>query len=292
MLKTDIVNRGSKNVIFTAMQDTYAWDLKSKDVGPDPFYERNLNDLISYQKKYAEAVGADYRYYHGDLVSFVKEKLPGIIDLRLFIQYYDFARYIIMHELSLAYDKILYIDSDIVPITKKSIFDEITEQDSFYTHWFYLETCPFFDEMQTYLKFLKPKNFIYKGHTNCGVLAARGVAIKKMFDTSFDKMMEFFKTIDSNYEPEHVIYVGFEHLFMYLKGTDQINFNLRNFNEQNRWNVYAMKGFCDPLEDILIKLKKNKKHEGFLHFCGGEAKKWYEEQKDNINELIKETFGE
>lgn len=290
MIESDKVTRGSDKVIFTVMQKNNAWKLSNSKAKLNQFYRKNLNDVLNFQRRYAETVGADYHFYHGDLVSFVKKRFPAIHNFKLFVQYYDFARYIIMDELcDERYKKVLYIDSDIVPVTKESIFDYINDENTFYTHWFHEETCPFFKEMQQYIRYIKPGNYIYRGHTNTGVLGSRGYAVRTFFRQHFDEMMKFYKTIDSHYHPEHIMYIGFEHFFMYLVGTNQLQIKLKTFPPRG-WNVYAMDGFCPQIKELMD--KKHLNAYKFLHFCGDEAKKWYETQKEDLFKLIDYKMGD
>jgi len=280
--------RNSKNVIFSFIQHSDAWKLSTKNT-VDQFYLRNLNEILRIHKRYAKVIDADYYFFHGNIVKYVKRKIPNLKNFRLFIQYYDLARYLFMSELCKEYDKVLYIDTDIIPITRDTLFDEMDSEDAVYLHKIPLfdgPNCPFYKEMKTYNKILKDKTYKYNGHTNHGVLGGTGDGPASFIRNHADKIIQFTKKIDDTFEEELVVYIGIEHYYMYMMGTAGVDFNLKYFKGQG-WNCYVLNNEFPKLSSL-----KNMKSYRFLHFCGGEAKKFFEKKKKAIRNLVKHKIGD
>ncbi|MHA1817075.1 MAG: hypothetical protein ACTSX1_13825 [Candidatus Heimdallarchaeaceae archaeon] len=286
--------RQSKNCIFTMMQDNDAWKLSTgNDV--DSFYTNNVDEIVSMQRKYAETIGVNYHFYRGDIVGFVKSRIPNLPELRLFVQYYDIARYLLLDILcSYDYDKALYLDTDIIPITDRSLFPEIQENNSLYIHGIPKEDgllyCDFHNQMDEFNKTLKDESYEYNGNVNHGVMGCRGNGARTFLKNHTDEIIKFTEIIDSAFETEYHVYIGLEHYYCYMMGTREpsdYQFNL-NFFKEKGWNIYVLDHKFPKLSDLY------EGHHGYklLHFCGGEAKKFYEKNKDKIRKLVKSTIGE
>lgn len=283
--------RGSKNVIFTFMQNNDAWKLSNSDT-KDSFYGRHIDELTSMQKQYAKTVGADYYFYQGDVVEFVKSKIPNLIDLRMFIQYYDLAKYLLMDDLLKEYDKAAYLDTDIIPITSDCIFDEMTHKDTVYMgeiDEISGKECPFYEEMQNYNKILQDESYKYSGHVNHGVIGGTGKGPGNFIRNNTEKIIKFIKTIDSSFQEGFLVYIGLEHFYVHMLGTvgfSNLNFNLRYFIGYG-WNFYPLAPAFQGFDDI-----KYNKHFRFIHAAGSEAKKWYEDNIEVIRDIVKYHVGE
>ena len=294
MIKLDTVTRGSKNVVFSFIQQNDAWQLTGENI-TDPFYTENSSEIIKIQKQYAKIVNADYYFFKGNVVEYVKSKIPNLIKLRLFVQYYDLARYLFMAELCKKYDKVLYIDTDIIPVTNDSIFDEVQDENTLYIGKImteYGKDCPFYGEMENYNKILKDKTYKYNGHVNHGVIVSSGNAAASFIENHIDKLMTFTKTIDKEFFEEDVIYIGIEHYYMYMLGTTDFNklgFNLRYFREEG-WNVYSLSDDFPGFTKIYN--GESKYPYRFIHFCGSEAKEAYKKEKPELKKLIEKRIGE
>jgi len=280
--------RNSKNVIFSFIQHNNAWKLSTKGT-IDQFYLHNLNEIMRIHKQYAKVIDADYYFFQGNIVKYVKTKIPNFINFRLFIQYYDLARYLFMSELCKEYDRVLYIDTDIIPITRDSLFDQMDNEDTVYINEipiFAGPDCPFYAEMENYNKILKDKTYKYNGHTNHGVIGGTGDGPSSFIRNHADKLIQFTKTIDTAFEKEFEVYIGIEHYFMYMLGTTGADFNLKYF-EGLGWNVYALFHKLPTFSKL-----KDEKNFRFIHFCGGKAKKFYEKNKKAMRKLVKYKIGE
>ena len=80
--------------------------------------------LISVQKRYAESIGVEYRFVgYGTHYAHFKdwfEDKPWISEYDII----NFYKHWLMVEYSKSYDQILYLDFDVVPLTKSNVFDE------------------------------------------------------------------------------------------------------------------------------------------------------------------------
>ena len=279
--------------MFTMMQDNDAWRLATgNDV--DPFYTNNVDEIVRMQRKYAETIGVNYHFYRGDLVEFVNSRIPNLPQFRLFVQYYDIARYLLLDILcSYDYDKALYLDTDMIPITNQSLFPEIQEKNSIYIHYIPREEgllhCDFHNQMDEFNQTLKDESYKYNGNVNHGVMGCTGNAARTFLKNNTDELVNFIETIDAAYETGYHIYIGLEHYYCYMMGTrepSQYGFNL-NFFKETGWNCYVLHERFPPLSVL-----HDKQSYRFLHFCGGEAKKFYEKNKHEIRKLVKSKIGE
>lgn len=270
------------NVIFSMMQNNDAWTYVEDEQEPTNFYSRNVKDLVAMQRQYAKVIGADYYHFNDiDMVEYVKENIP-VTNMTMFVQYYEFARFIKMNELSKKYDKVVYLDVDIIPVTTTSIFDKMNSSDTFYTTWFHLKTCPFYYEMETFIEGLKDTKYKYRGHTNTGVMGVMGNTIQDFFDKCLSEINDFIDGVSSFYDS----YIGFEHFFMYLEGRKLLNIKMQDFGKY-AWNLY---GLADEFESRFSNIDELRAK--FIHFCGVEAKKLFEKEKELISEIVRNRIGD
>lgn len=84
----------------------------------------NYNNIIVAQKEYANAINADYRLYEYDDLY---KRFSTLFQLQYTeISEYDivnFYKHYLMYELTKEYNEICYLDFDVIPNTKESIFD-------------------------------------------------------------------------------------------------------------------------------------------------------------------------
>ena len=81
-------------------------------------FNNNLNWLLDKQKKYAELCEADYLHfvYDDKYIEFSKQFGPEVSE-------YNIINFYKMHLLyQLNYDEILYLDIDVIPVTKYNFF--------------------------------------------------------------------------------------------------------------------------------------------------------------------------
>lgn len=81
--------------------------------------------LLDKQKQYAESIGVDFKHYtydqkYIDLRKWYNDNYPFITEYNIV----NFYKIHLMYELAEQYDEILYMDLDVLPITKHSFFDE------------------------------------------------------------------------------------------------------------------------------------------------------------------------
>ena len=265
-------HRKTNNVIFSLFQANDAWSFLRDPQTPYDFYGENLDFLIKSQVKYAEIIGADYYHFRDNFVSLIKRSLPKLTKMKMFVQYYEMARVLIMDQLSRQYNKVLYIDMDVVPIKRESFFEMMKVKNSLYMLWFKDTNCPFYLQMKHYQKGIKDLKYKYRGHTNTGVFASTGDAAKNFLGTieSISKFIE-------DATPYGFGYVGLEHIFMYQMGKNEKAYRIVKLN--SRWST-SMHDRAVPFEKLI---------EGdFLHFCGIEGKKCFKEHRDRIIKLSEE----
>ena len=98
----------SKKIIFSIWSDLTE-EHKSVPQWKKDSLSQFKNDLINVQKKYADQCNADYFLF--------KAKSKNYIDVQ-------FDKILKFEELTKTYDKVVYFDLDVIPITKKNIFNE------------------------------------------------------------------------------------------------------------------------------------------------------------------------
>jgi len=98
----------SKKIIFSIWSDLTE-EHKSVPQWKKDSLSKFKNQLINVQKKYADQCNADYFLF--------KAKSKNYIDVQ-------FDKILKFEELTKTYDKVVYFDLDVIPITKKNIFNE------------------------------------------------------------------------------------------------------------------------------------------------------------------------
>ena len=265
-------HRKTNNVIFSLFQANDAWSFLRDPQTPYDFYGENLDFLIKSQVKYAEIVGADYYHFRDDFVSLIKHSLPKLTKMKMFVQYYEMARVLIMDQLSRHYNKVLYLDLDVVPIKRESFFEMMKVKNSLYMLWFKDTNCPFYLQMKKYQEGIKDPEYKYKGHTNTGIFASTENGAKNFLGT-IKEISKFIKAAT----PYGFGYVGLEHIFMYQMGKNETSYRIIELDP--RWST-AMHDHAVPFEKLI---------EGnFLHFCGIEGKKRFKNYRRRIMKMSEE----
>jgi len=83
-------------------------------------FNRNLPWLLDMQKRYAEICGAEYRHFTfgDDFIEYSKQFGPEISEYNII----NFYKMYLLYQLD--YDEILYLDLDVIPVTKLNFFEE------------------------------------------------------------------------------------------------------------------------------------------------------------------------
>ncbi|MEC7128480.1 MAG: hypothetical protein VXW67_07285, partial [Bacteroidota bacterium] len=97
----------SKNIIYSIWSDLTEEHMSVNDYKKESF-KKYKDKLIHLQKEYARHCNADYELFNPTSTDYVNVQFDKIFKLE---------------ELTENYDKVVYFDLDIVPITKKNIFD-------------------------------------------------------------------------------------------------------------------------------------------------------------------------
>ncbi len=272
-----ITTPGAKTAIFSLFQEKNAWVFLEHDADMyesfdvDDYYKNNLDFAIQSHARYAEAIGADYYHFKKDFVDLVEQSLPNLTELKMYIQYYEFSRFILLDRLSKQYDKVLHLDLDIIPIKNKNIFDSITKNNSIYVTWFKSKECPFYKDMEGFIKGLGDTKYKYKGHTNTGAICATGNGAKQFLNT-LESVNKFIDGVTKFYYG----YVGTEHIFMYQVGRGEDKYNLVKLDP--KWND-------TPFNPRVRDSFNIRNDQNMLHFAGREGKKYFEKNKELIVKL-------
>ena len=106
-------------------QPPHQGDTEDKNLKAKREFAENYEWLLERQRQYAEHVGAEFIHYtydqkYIDLEKWYNEKYPVVTTYNIV----NFYKIHLMYELKDQYDEILYMDLDVVPITKLNFFDE------------------------------------------------------------------------------------------------------------------------------------------------------------------------
>tara|TARA_B100000123_G_C25688560_1_gene409722 strand:- start:73 stop:861 length:789 start_codon:yes stop_codon:yes gene_type:complete len=97
----------SKNIIYSVWSDLTEEHMSVNDYKKESF-KKYKDKLIKLQKEYAVQCNADYELFNPISTDYANVQFDKIFKLE---------------ELTKYYDKVVYFDLDIIPITKKNIFD-------------------------------------------------------------------------------------------------------------------------------------------------------------------------
>tara|TARA_Y100001972_G_scaffold81053_1_gene98446 strand:+ start:314 stop:1102 length:789 start_codon:yes stop_codon:yes gene_type:complete len=97
----------SKNIIYSIWSDLTEEHMSVNDYKKESF-KKYKDKLIQLQKEYARRCNADYELFNPISTDYVNVQFDKIFKLE---------------ELTENYDKVVYFDLDVVPITEKNIFD-------------------------------------------------------------------------------------------------------------------------------------------------------------------------
>tara|TARA_B100000161_G_scaffold86480_1_gene60392 strand:- start:1923 stop:2714 length:792 start_codon:yes stop_codon:yes gene_type:complete len=97
-----------KKIIYNVWSDLKVPHTSVPDHKKDSF-AKYKNQLIDIQKDYAHACGADYEIFNPPVHDYVN------------VQFHKLFKF---EQLTKYYDKVVYLDVDVIPITKKNIFDQ------------------------------------------------------------------------------------------------------------------------------------------------------------------------
>jgi len=97
-----------KKIIYNVWSDLKVPHTSVPEFKRDSF-AKFKNKLIDIQKQYAHSCGADYEIFNPPVYDYVD------------VQFYKLFKF---EQLTKHYDKVVYFDVDIIPITKKNIFDQ------------------------------------------------------------------------------------------------------------------------------------------------------------------------
>lgn len=105
-------------------QPPYKGETEDKNQKAKREFAENRDWLLQKQKDYAESIGVEYRHYsydqkYIDLQKWYNDNFPYITEYNII----NFYKIHLMYELAKEYDEILYLDLDVVPITKKNFFN-------------------------------------------------------------------------------------------------------------------------------------------------------------------------
>jgi len=244
------------NVLFSMIQgeDIY-------NDGRYSFYENNP-ELIDIQRIYAKKIGADYLHFRQDF-----SKISDLT-FRNLPSYHQYIRFVKMNELSRNYDKVVYLDVDVVPISSESIFDNIVEENVLYSIWMYKEDFGYCRSVNDIAQVIGDNIYKYSGHTNFGVMGSKGV-----IDIPFDPECGFLQC-------ERDEYIGLEHAFMYLAGKNEV----RAEKLGSEWNT-IMDGYP---ESQFLDMLLGKKYK-MLHFSGA-SKNIFKEKKKLIMKTVERNL--
>lgn len=106
-------------------QPPYPGETESKNDKANRVFLQNHDWLTAMQKTYAKNIGAEYRQYTRDdkYLEFEKWYKENHTDITVW-NIVNFYKIHLMYELSKEFDEVLYLDIDVVPITKKNFFIE------------------------------------------------------------------------------------------------------------------------------------------------------------------------
>ena len=97
-----------KKIIYNVWSDLKIPHTSVPEHKKDSF-AKYKNQLIDIQKEYACACGADYEIFNPPVHDYVNVQFHKLFKFEQLTEYYD---------------KVVYLDVDVIPITKKNIFDQ------------------------------------------------------------------------------------------------------------------------------------------------------------------------
>ena len=105
-------------------QKPYLWDNISKTNRTKELFKKHYHKLLEVKKQYSKNINVDFKMYENDdqykeYHKFFKENYPEITTYNII----NFYKIHLLYELAKKYDEILYLDFDVVPVTKESFFD-------------------------------------------------------------------------------------------------------------------------------------------------------------------------
>lgn len=105
-------------------QPSFMWDNISKTNRTKELFKKHYHKLLEVKKQYSKNINVDFKMYENDdqykeYHKFFKENYPEITTYNII----NFYKIHLLYELSKKYDEILYLDFDVVPVTKESFFD-------------------------------------------------------------------------------------------------------------------------------------------------------------------------
>jgi hypothetical protein len=105
-------------------QPPFMWDNISKTNRTKELFKKHYHKLLEVKKQYSKNINVDFKMYEWDdqykkYYKFFKENYPEITTYNIV----NFYKIHLLYELAKEYDEILYLDFDVVPVTKDSFFD-------------------------------------------------------------------------------------------------------------------------------------------------------------------------
>lgn len=247
----------------------------------------NYDKIVERHKQYAEVIGVDYRLYEYDdlykrFSTLFQLQYPEISEYDIV----NFYKHYIMYELTKEYDEICYLDFDVIPNTKESIFDAHDIYNKF--------GCAHSNALAQWGKTVDPKNYntcirnpstkYWNAHAmlleegyepdndvfNTGIMVASSKIIKKLgyfnnFKENLNLMTQLKNDEDSMYPYNIRRVFGYDNetLFSYLVHSKNIEIEYLNGD----WHYIVdekkkNKNTCDPKAKLYHCI--NKKMEWFL----------------------------
>jgi len=105
-------------------QKPYFWDYISKSQRTKLVFKENYKKLLDVKNTYSQQIGVDFHMFEYDenykqYEQFFKTKYPQITTYNIV----NFYKIHLLYNLANQYDQILYLDFDVIPVTKESFFD-------------------------------------------------------------------------------------------------------------------------------------------------------------------------